>query len=437
MRSLLNRRNNRCLEHISTRLPRRFRHFITPMTNYRLDVQLLRTVRSRPFFLARIPIRHLIGILALGLAFIASAQPSSTDKAASSSAAASTTAASTSASAASAPVRKWLSPVPRVFGRMGVKDLGLVINTDDPYSVQVGEYYARARRIPEEQILRVSLPVKAGLTPAEFADFSKKVDAFYGNKVQGLALAWRQPFSVDCNSITGALAMGYDGRLCSEDCRKPGHKSRLSSYFGSISTSPYKDHHMRLGMLLAAKDVEGAKAMIDRGVRSDGTLGLRGAPPVDVHYVTTSDAVRSVRQIFFPPAGPEPRVGINVFLDQAEALRNVDRVLIYMTGRATVDGLDTVGFVPGALADHLTSFGGKLDDSFGQMNVLSWIEAGATASYGTVSEPCAHFQKFPNPQVLLLYYIQGATALEAYWKSVAWPQQGLFVGEPLAAPYGR
>ncbi len=331
------------------------------------------------------------------------------------------------------PVRQWAGPVPRVFGRLKAKDLGLVINMDDPYSVQVGEYYAKARRIPEDQILRVNLPVKATLTPQEFSEFAKQVDAFYGQRVQGLALAWRLPYGVDCNAITGALAMGYDGRLCSKTC----DKSRLSTYFGTISTKPFKEHHMRLSMLLAARDVESAKALIDRGVKSDGTLGYRGAPPVGVHYVTTSDAIRSVRQIFYPPEGPQPKVGINVYLDQTDALRNVDRVLLYMTGRERVDGLDTVGFVPGALADHLTSFGGKLDDSHGQMSVLSWIEAGATASYGTTSEPCAHVQKFPNPQILLLFYLQGATALEAYWKSVQWPQQGLFVGEPLAAPYAR
>lgn len=347
------------------------------------------------------------------------------------------TAASGAASTPSAPVRKWLSPIPRVYGRLGAKDIGLVINQDDPYSVQVGEYYARARRIPDNQILRVSLPVKGTLSPAEFAKFSARVDEFYGARVQGLALAWKQPFAVDCNSITGALALGFDGRFCSEECKRPGHNSKLSTYFGSVSTAPYKDHHMRLSMLLAANDVEGAKALIDRGVRSDGTLGLKGAPPVDVHYVTTSDSVRSVRQHWFPPAGPEPKVGINVILDQTDALRNVDRVLLYMTGRATVEGLDTVGFVPGALADHLTSFGGKLDDPYGQMSVLSWIEAGATASYGSVSEPCSYPQKFPHPQAVLLFYLQGATALEAYWKSVMWPRQGLFVGEPLAAPYGR
>ena len=156
-----------------------------------------------------------------------------------------------------------------------------------------------------------------------------------------------------------------------------------------------------------------------------------------MHFVTTSDSVRSVRQSLFPPAGPVPKLGLDVFLDQTDALRGSERVLMYLTGRASVDWIESVQFLPGALADHLTSFGGVLDKPHGQMTVLAWIHAGATASYGTASEPCAHLQKFPHPQGLLLFYAQGATAIEAYWKSVAWPQQGLFVGEPLAAPFGR
>jgi uncharacterized protein (TIGR03790 family) len=92
--------------------------------------------------------------------------------------------------------------------------------------------------------------------------------------------------------------------------------------------------------------------------------------------------------------------------------------------------------VPGALADHLTSLGGDLLGD-GQMSSLRWLGAGATASYGSVSEPCNYWQKFPNPTVLLKHYVQGNSAIEAYWKSVAWPTQGLFIGEPLAAPYRK
>jgi uncharacterized protein (TIGR03790 family) len=110
---------------------------------------------------------------------------------------------------------------------------------------------------------------------------------------------------------------------------------------------------------------------------------------------------------------------------------------LFETGALSVTSLDSYQFVPGAVADHLTSFGGVLDGSAGQMPATAWIDAGATASYGTVSEPCNHAQKFPHPQLLLQFLLKGSSVLEAYWRSVAWPAQGLFIGEPLAAPFGR
>jgi uncharacterized protein (TIGR03790 family) len=69
------------------------------------------------------------------------------------------------------------------------------------------------------------------------------------------------------------------------------------------------------------------------------------------------------------------------------------------------------------------------------MSAVAWLRQGATASYGSVSEPCAHLEKFPNPLVFLKHYLRGDTLIEAYWKSVAMPGQGLFIGEPLARPY--
>lgn len=332
----------------------------------------------------------------------------------------------------SAPGRQWFK-VPQVWGRITAEELGVVINLNDPYSVEVGEHYIRARKIPPEQVLKVRLPVRPVLDRNEFQAFRGQVDAFFGVRTQGLALAWRQPHAVECHSITGALALGFDPTFCEKTCAP----SKPSRYFGSPSIRPMRDLGVRLSMLLAAPDVAQAKALINRGVASDGTLGQRGSQLANVHFVTTSDALRSVRRQLFPPAGPVPALGIDVHLDQTEAVRHADRVLIYLTGRTDVDGLETVNFLPGALADHLTSFGGVMDKPNSQMTVLSWIQAGATASHGTVSEPCAYVQKFPNPQLLLLFYAQGASAMEAYWKSVAWPRQSLFVGEPLAAPFAR
>jgi hypothetical protein len=86
------------------------------------------------------------------------------------------------------------------------------------------------------------------------------------------------------------------------------------------------------------------------------------------------------------------------------------------------------------MADHLTSAGGALLDN-GQMSSLKWLEAGATGSYGAVVEPCNFPQKFPVPAVAMAHYLQGETLIEAYWKSVLMPGQGIFIGEPLARPF--
>jgi hypothetical protein len=70
------------------------------------------------------------------------------------------------------------------------------------------------------------------------------------------------------------------------------------------------------------------------------------------------------------------------------------------------------------------------------MSSLRWLEAGATGSYGAVIEPCNFLQKFPSPGLAIAWYLQGESLIEAYWKSVAWPGQGVFIGEPLARPFG-
>jgi len=341
--------------------------------------------------------------------------------------------------AAAAPVGPTLPPArwhrsPRIAGRLTAKDVAVVINTLDPYSVAVGEYYAQARGLSARQVLRLALPVKPTLTPEEFEVFQATLTAELGPDIQALALAWRQPYAVSCNAITGALALGFDPGLCQRSCEP----SRASPYFDKASAKPFSDFRMRLSMLLAASDVAGGKRLIDRGVAADRSLGWRGAPPVQAHFLSTHDRIRSVRAYDFPPAGLLRSQGVALLPAVADRLGDeARRVLIYQTGLFRVAGLEHIDWVPGALADHLTSYGGQLQGQSGQMSAMAWIDSGATASHGAVTEPCSHRQKFPHPQVLLLQYIQGATAIEAYWKSVAWPQQSLFVGEPLAAPFAR
>lgn len=361
-------------------------------------------------------------VLAMGAGLVqAAAEP----------AASGATAASEPAAVASEPARQWMG-VPRSTGRLMPADIGLVINTADPYSVAVGAHYIDKRGLKPQQVLRVELPVRGTLSAEEFAAFRQQVEAHFGEATQALALAWTVPYAVQCQSITGALALGFDADFCRRSC----DRSRPSPYFNSASNAPWRDHHLRPSMLLAGRDIEQAKRLIDRGVSADGRLGRRWSGPANAVFLSTGDAARNVRHRLFPPAGPIRPLGIDVKVDSADQPRDYQRLLLLQTGAANLSGLDTLSWVDGGLADHLTSFGGQLDRVGGQSTALEWLDSGATASYGTVSEPCNHLQKFPHPQVLLLHYAQGETAIEAYWKSVAWPLQGVFIGEPLAAPFG-
>jgi uncharacterized protein (TIGR03790 family) len=305
-------------------------------------------------------------------------------------------------------------------------NLAVIINSADPVSVATGEYYARQRQIPPSQVIRVELPV--GSSELEVDDFTRikaEVDALTPSHVQGFALAWTAPYRVGCMSITTAFAFGYDAAFCATGCRP----TRLSPYFNSPSRYPELELHIRPAMLLAGRSFNDIKALIDRGVASDGTY-----PRGTAYLLTTSDKARSSRTALYSRVQSVAAGLVNIEIKTEERLINREDVMFYFIGAASVGGLDTLRFLPGAIADHLTSFGGQLTDS-GQMSALRWLEVGATGSYGTVVEPCNFPQKFPYPAVVIGRYLRGESLLEAYWKSVAWPGQGVFIGEPLAAPY--
>jgi len=139
--------------------------------------------------------------------------------------------------------------------------------------------------------------------------------------------------------------------------------------------------------------------------------------------------------VFYPEIIKRYEEGpFDIRLVKANFIQNRNNVLFYFTGIEHVKALNTIQFFPGAIADHLTSAGGDLFGKI-QMSILRWLEAGATGSYGAVAEPCNFPEKFPRPGVVIDHYLRGERLIEAYWKSVAWPGQGLFVGEPLAAPF--
>jgi len=307
-------------------------------------------------------------------------------------------------------------------------NLAVVINTADPLSVRIGEYYVRQRRIPPQNIARVTFGDQRDVMPAsEFTALKSRIDAKLPRSIQGYALTWTRPYRVDCMSITSAFAFGFSNSYCASGCVA----TQLSRYFDSDSASPYDDLGVRPAMSLAAADYAQARALIDRGVASDGTW-----PSGAAYLAFSGDSVRDVRSDEYTDAIAMAGGRVPIRIVTSGSVENKTDVLFYFIGAMRVAGLSTNHFLPGAVADHLTSYGGVLDGIW-QMSALRWLEAGATGSYGTVVEPCNFTSKFPNVGLMMRHYLSGETLMEAYWKSVAMPGQGLFIGEPLAAPFRR
>ncbi|WP_295992842.1 TIGR03790 family protein [Rugamonas sp.] len=304
--------------------------------------------------------------------------------------------------------------------------VAVVVNDEEPASVEVGEFYLKARGVPAQNLIHVRIPNHPHkLDAAQFAQLKEQIDAHLPPYIQAVLMVWTAPYAVECNSITSAYSLGLDAGLCAKPCGP----AKPSAYFNAAPGRLPSEYGLRLSMLLPVETVEAAKALIERGVLS----GFR-TPTASAYYLITSETARNSRAAYFPPSGMVRQKKLTIVNQHADSVEGVKDLMIYQTGMARVAKLETLQFAPGALADHLTSFGGDLLGD-GQMSSLRWLEAGATASYGTVSEPCNYWQKFPNPPVLLRQYLSGTTAIEAYWKSVAWPEQGVFIGEPLAAPY--
>lgn len=311
---------------------------------------------------------------------------------------------------------------------LGSQQLAIVVNDNDPISIEIGEYYADKRQIPADNIVHVHFePGKDEMSPKEFERIKADIDRQTPSTIQAYALTWNAPYKVGCMSITTAVAAGFNEDFCAMGCQP----TMKSPYFDSNSIQPHADFSWRPTMMLAGENLASVKATIDGGVSADGT-----EPNGTAYLLSTSDKARNTRAKIFSNVDVLQAHRFKVKVVNGDTLTQRGDIMFYFTGLQFVDGIDNNIYQPGAIADHLTSFGGKLTGS-SQMSSLRWLSAGATGSYGTVVEPCSFTQKFPRPDIVIERYLNGETLLEAYWKSVEWPGQGVFIGEPLAAPFRK
>ena len=159
-------------------------------------------------------------------------------------------------------------------------------------------------------------------------------------------------------------------------------------------------------------------ALIDRGIASDQQLGKLGVPMADAVFVSTADTARNVRARNYPPARALPTLGFQIVRRYAADTKPLSRVFMYQTGLVRMESPDSIPWLPGALADHLTSFGGVLRGT-ATKSAMEWRTPVPQHLWHVASRaPCAEI----SSPTFAARFSKGYRH-RAYWISVSWPAQ--------------
>lgn len=175
---------------------------------------------------------------------------------------------------------------------------------------------------------------------------------------------------------------------------------------------------------------------VDALARAAAADGSR--PAGTIVYMTNDDVRTRARRWGFEAAVRMLREAGVAAVIEAGALPNGRRDVAGAMGG--VPDFDWPGcgsrILPGAICEHLTSGGGIVAWGDGQTPLTEFLRHGAAGASGTVFEPLAIQEKFPDP-FIHVHYVHGSSLAEAFYQSVAGPYQLLIVGDPLCRPWGK
>ena len=343
---------------------------------------------------------------------------------------------------------------------LGPHETLLLVNDESVNSILLANVYQRLRGIPDSNVVRLSIPARAyheALTDISPENFTRYIwdplqkailDAQVGQQILACVFSCGFPTRITTEpaiSITGAVFLR--NVFPEEDLVTSGrYVSPLFS--GPVSTdsalgvsASFDSARNRLleampfpAMMLAFVGENGltlneAMDHLERTAMADHT------DPSGTFYFVVNDDVRSTcRHWEFEPVAQAIRAFPHVNAVVSTNLPPVggEPLCGFMTGSRTVP-LDRVPLVPGAYADHLTSFGGSFDRRE-HMKATAWLNAGAAFSSGTVTEPYAIWAKFSHA-CIFLHSLSGCSAIESFYQSVRSPLQILPLGDALSKPW--
>lgn len=340
---------------------------------------------------------------------------------------------------------------------LGPHELLLIVNERSRESWEIAREYAARRGVPPENIVGVDVPESALRAEADISldEFERHirapaVAAMRARGIEDHILAWVYSADLPARVRTDPIVSLHGATLVGGRLPEPGLIATglwISALFrGPSSPSAPALPSASLELLKlnpAARALTPAMSLTwsgARGLDRETSLALirrsAAAGPAwasgTVYLVRGTDIRAQCRQWQFDAAAREiTALGVRAVVTSnfPVGARDVSGI---MMGLASPDPRRVGAFLPGAVADHLTSLAAVFHGA-AQTKLTAWLAAGAYAAAGTVTEPYAIWMKFPTAR-LFAHLANGCTVLEAYYQSVASPLQLFIVGDPLMAP---
>lgn len=345
---------------------------------------------------------------------------------------------------------------------IGPHELAILVNDSSLDSVMLANYYSKLRGVPESNIIKLEIPEDIFNSQTQIKisqeNFTKYIwEPFQAelksrdleSQILAVALSCGFPTTITSSpetSITGVIFARNElpptGKINSGEEFSPLFAGPVNDKGQMNASSSIDEQRVRLGakmplpaMMLAYTGPRG----MTYDAAQDFVISMSSADytqPKGTFYFQTNEDVRTKCRLWEYSIAESliskiPEVTTTI----TNAPPGTNQFLVgYMTGNRYVKP-NQMQLAKGAFADHLTSFAGAFGEG-GHTKITKWLEAGAGFSAGAVTEPYAIWSKFPSA-VIFAHYLNGCTAIESYYLSVASPYQLLAMGDPLVKPWAQ
>lgn len=311
----------------------------------------------------------------------------------------------------------------------------LVLNARSPGSREVAAYYARKRRLPDANVLRIDCPESDEWKAGEYRE---RLERFVRDrarrdpKLDAVVLTRGVPFRFSDFGTDGGYSVDSVLATCLLPSAPKGKCANL--YFGAHTRFSCERFGMLLVTRLDGPSVEVAKRMVDSSLAAKPAAGpffLRDSFCLGMKPANEALTRRGFSTLWVEghnnPRHPDYGEGNGPFMAHYGAGPHDTQF--------SPQEYAAMRFLPGAVADLTWSVSAaalRRADSAG--NVATLAANGAAGAQGYVSEPYA--DAVSRPEVVLDRYTRGHTLAESFYAGTPylhWKQ--VVLGDPLCAPY--